>query len=68
MSEPTEPGWYWYKFGNKPWSITRVEKYRGRLYARGEDGPIYWLDERENGFVEKVTAWVGPIQPPEEQK
>lgn len=65
--KPTEPGWYWYKFGKKPWAIADVHSFGGRLGIWGSgDGPIYWLDEKENGFIEDVTAWVGPLQPPSE--
>ncbi len=62
MDKPEKVGHYWYKFGNKPWSIVLVCAFEGRLYARADD--VYWLDEA-NGWVEFVTAWYGPLTPPD---
>lgn len=65
MPTPTVPGHYWYKFGRKPWDIVYVDEHGGRLYVSPPDGPIYWLDEKDNGWTERITGWVGPLKPPE---
>lgn len=62
--KPTAPGWYWYKFGKKPWSMIQVSEHQGRLYVIGLDGPLFWLDDGSNGWTERVNEWVGPLQPP----